>query len=449
MSITRMALAGVLLFWLLGVASPARSAPAANPTGINPELLGMVIRDPWYEFGTHPRYPGQPNYESQERMGQVLAEAGVRWVRVEFIIDERVGDVAANLARYDYFINEVAPRYNLKVLGLLGFALVINVDPRHPQYGLVVKGGDDPVYGGGVNPYMKTWLDRALLVAQRYENRVAAYEILNEQNRLPVSPGQFAGGEGIDPALNGRLHAKFYRCFKQNQCSSKSPEGSWRAGVSILIGGLHPRGSTKLLPSGAGATSDRAYLAAIYTTEPFVSYFASYKEYPVDGLGYHPYPVEIVASLESIDTEIARITSRLNDLRARLRDTLRQTDPDAATRLRCRSGSPRSATTPATPARRVRGRRSLCGPSTARWTPATMWPRPSGSNTRTSRRSADPTRSSGGLCGSPSRSTRAAPAVPATTRAASRPSAEVLSSPTANWPASPCIARPCRSLGVD
>lgn len=330
MSITRMALAGVLLFWLLGVASPARSAPAANPTGINPELLGMVIRDPWYEFGTHPRYPGQPNYESQERMGQVLAEAGVRWVRVEFIIDERVGDVAANLARYDYFINEVAPRYNLKVLGLLGFALVINVDPRHPQYGLVVKGGDDPVYGGGVNPYMKTWLDRALLVAQRYENRVAAYEILNEQNRLPVSPGQFAGGEGIDPALNGRLHAKFYRCFKQNQCSSRSPEGSWRAGVSILIGGLHPRGSTKLLPSGAGATSDRAYLAAIYTTEPFASYFASYKEYPVDGLGYHPYPVEIVASLESIDTEIARITSRLNDLRARLRDTLRQTDPDAA-----------------------------------------------------------------------------------------------------------------------
>lgn len=319
--------------WLAPTRQPATAS--AQVVAINPELLGMVVRDPWYEFGTNPRYPNQPNYEAQERMGQILAEAGVRWVRLEFFVDEALGGLEPNLARYDYFVNEVAPRHKLKVMGLLGFAVVRDVDPRDARYGLLAPTSSDPQFGGGVNPYLRTWLDRALQIAVRYGDRVAAYEVLNEQNRLPGAPGQFGGGEGIDPALAARLHAKFYRCFKQNQCAHSSPDPVWRAGVRLILGGLHPRGSDSLLgtapaPARPGPVSDRDYLAALYSSEPFGSYFAANGTYPVDGLGYHPYPVEIRSTLQQIDAEVGRVGARLDELRSRLRATLQKTDPVSA-----------------------------------------------------------------------------------------------------------------------
>ncbi|WP_245860492.1 hypothetical protein [Candidatus Chloroploca asiatica] len=297
-------------------------APEA-PGLIDRELIGMVVRDPWYDFNANPIFPNEVDYVAQDRMGQELAAAGVRWVRLEFIIDEQVGSVEENLARYDYFLTQVAPRYNLKVLGLLGFALVINVDPRHPEYGLVVAGSIDPNYGGGVNGYMRTWLDRALTIATRYEGQLHAYQILNEQNRLPVSPGQFGGGEGLDPVLIGRLHTKFYRCFKRNECAFTSPDPAWRAGLDIVSGGLHPRGSDRLLPSNriqvdGKPISDIAYLLELFATEPFRDYFLANGRYPLDGLGYHPYPVEIVTTLATIESDVARMDQRLNEVRTAL-----------------------------------------------------------------------------------------------------------------------------------
>lgn len=328
------ALAGVL------PAAPATAQPLAQPVPVRPELLGMVARDPWYEFGTNPRYPGQHNVEAQDRMGAILAESGVRWVRVEFIVRAGAGSWQEQVARNDYFINVVAPRHGLKVMALVGFALV-DIDPRDPQNGLVAKTATDPVYGGGVNPWMREWLDRALFVAARYEGRVAAYEILNEQNRLPPVPATgshpgYRGGEGVDPVLTGRLHTKLYRCFRQNQCGSPSADPAWRAGVQLVLGGLHPRGSDKLVSDRPLASnlplSDRAYLAALYSAEPFAGYFAANRAYPVDGIGYHPYPAEIVTELGQVDDAVARIDARLSAVRAQLRETLKGTDPAAAER---------------------------------------------------------------------------------------------------------------------
>jgi hypothetical protein len=321
--------AAVLLAALLALASSAVAAPQPQTVALDPNLLGMVARDPWYEFGGDPTRPGELNHAAQDRMGQILAEAGVRWVRVEFIVRTAAGDPAAQIARNDYFINEVAPRHGFKVLGLLGFALV-DIDPRDPQYGLVAATGTDARFGGGVNPWMRDWLDRALFVAQRYRERVAAYEILNEQNRMPVAPG-FRGGEGIDPSITARLHTKFFRCLKQAQCDTAEADTSWRAGVQIVLGGLHPRGSDLLLGgTSKQPISDGDYLAALYSSAEFASYRAAFGRFPVDGLGYHPYPVEIQASLAQIDDEVARIGGRLDELRARLRTTLAPGDAAAA-----------------------------------------------------------------------------------------------------------------------
>lgn len=340
---TRSSLLLVALFLLLTTSAftpptPSRAASPAQSGPIDPELLGMVVRDPWYEFGTHPRFPGQPNYEALQRTGQILEEAGVRWVRVEFIVRTGAGSFEEQVARYDYFIDVVAPRHGLKVLALLGFALV-DIDPRDPATGLVAKTGTDPQYGGGVNSWMKTWLDRALFIAQRYEGRLAAYEILNEQNRLPPVPPSgnhpgYRGGEGIDPVLTARLHTKFYRCFKQNQCSNQAADPSWRQAVQVLIGGVHPRGSDILVSDRElkpnPPVSDRDYIIKLYGSEPFTSYFTANGAFPVDGLGYHPYPAEIALSLAAIDDEVLRIDTRLDELRTRLRTALQATAPSAA-----------------------------------------------------------------------------------------------------------------------
>lgn len=329
----------------LGAAPPeVAGAPPAQSVPLNREALGVVIRDPWYEFGTNPRYPGQPNYEAQDRMAALLAEAGVRWVRLEFIYQQGAGSFSEQVARNDYFINEAAPRYGLKVLGLLAFRLV-DVDPRAEGEDGLISDSYLPAspYGGGVNRYMEQWLERALEIANRYGGRVAAYEVFNEPNRLPVI-GEFGGGEGIAPERVARLHTKLYRCFKGNQCSQTVADPSWRAGVKLLIGGLHPKGSDCLVGRTGGQpaepdcpvgddtrpTSDADYLTAIVTSAAFREYRSVAGVMPADGIGYHPYPAEIVTTLAAVDDEVNRIGARLDALRARLRAALASLDPQAA-----------------------------------------------------------------------------------------------------------------------
>src|SRR5262245_999053 len=90
----------------------AQVVPAAQPGASNPDFMGMVIRDPWYDFGTHPDLPGQPNQAFQDTMGATLAAMGVRWVRLDFHIVVPLADatvdqsqeVDAEIAKNDYFI---------------------------------------------------------------------------------------------------------------------------------------------------------------------------------------------------------------------------------------------------------------------------------------------------------------------------------------------------------
>jgi hypothetical protein len=270
-------------------------------------------------------------------MGQILAEAGVRWVRIEFIVRDGAGSWQDQVARNDYFIREVAPRHGIKVMGLLGFALV-DIDPRDSRTGLVAPASKEPhqVYEYAVNPWMIDWLDRALWTMNRYAGQVAAYEILNEQNRLPFIPPSgshqgYRGGEGIDPEITATLHTKLVKCFRQNSCATSAvPDPSWRAGVQLILGGLHPRGSDQTLPGPKAALSDIAYLKKLYESAAFTSYQQKYGAYPVDGLGYHPYPVEILPRPAALASEVGKIQGRMDEVRATLRRTLQARDPAAA-----------------------------------------------------------------------------------------------------------------------
>lgn len=323
-------LLGLLLVAILLAPGPAPAAPATGPAPatVADELRGMVVRDPWYDCNpAGPGLPREPNRAAQQRMGQILAHAGVRWVRLEFFVSDRPGGLNETFNCYDYFLNEVAPANNLQVLGLLGFGLVRDRDPLDPNTGIITTTTfTHPDYGSGVNDYMRDWLDRALKITDRYKGRLAALEVLNEQNRLPPS------GEAVPAYLASRLHTKFYRVFKIERRKQGEQE-AWRDSLPILIGGLHPRGSGTFDPEKPEEyISDIGYLRQYFgyprgggTPDPKAPFqefkaTAGQGQYPADGLAYHPYPAEIVslAGVEQIAAEMTKIQGRMQAMRATL-----------------------------------------------------------------------------------------------------------------------------------
>jgi hypothetical protein len=317
-----------VLLALVLAALPAVAAPRAlratvasvAPAALDREFMGMVIRDPYYEVDL----AGNPNRAAQDRMGELLASAGVRWVRLDFLADP---DGHVNFAKYDYFTGTVAPRHGFKVLGLLGTATISTWVTRNNQavyYPILLN--SEPatkthqVYGSALNQYMIDWLDEALRVAEHYSGvhpearRVHAFEIFNEVNRL------FGDGTnldarleyaGLNPVYVARIQAKFYRVCKNTDGSL--PSARCPADTKIIVGGLHPKGtSNRRLFSWQPETfkyTDQEYLQAMYE-----SAFSDFKNnsanklpwlnnWPVDGVGYHPYPAEIVIRPSNVPVE--------------------------------------------------------------------------------------------------------------------------------------------------
>lgn len=319
----RLLLSILLPVLLLSVLPSARAAePAATP----PEgFMGMVVRDPHYEWRTNPAYAGA-NEAFMDEMGRNLRLAGVNWVRIEFRAEDASSDVPGQLRleQYDYFVNTVAPRYGFKVLALL--ATQLGRRPDGPNAGQYIdpelfdagRRSDDPVYGGGVNDYMRIWLNNAFAIARRYPydkvrgSGIAAFEIMNEENRYIGG-----GGKGLEPAYIAELLAKFYRIYHQG-----GPDGSigaWRNDVQIILGGVHPGRCDDCLTTDSSRMTDRQYVDAVYASPAFSSYKTSNGRYPLDGLGYHPYPSEVANGLldeYSGYNELIRVPQRMNDIRA-------------------------------------------------------------------------------------------------------------------------------------
>lgn len=314
----------VLVLLVLSVLPASASPRAVAPAALDREFMGMVIRDPWYDFGTNPNDPNGPNQDFQDTMGATLAQAGVRWVRLEFHIPVPINGpqdaVDYEIGKYAYFINTVAPTHGLKVLALLNFGMMLSdqgapIDPCD----LNKPTSTSARFGGGVNQYMETWLDRALRIADTFTDKIAAYEILNEENRLSACgtlSSQFSSA--IEPAVEGRLITKFYRFCKGIQPLPPGEPAHGCADAAIILGGIHPHGSSPPNNPNQVLKTDVDYLQAIYT-DP--NSFAAFKNdlahpyYPVDGVGYHPYPEEIQPSLAD-----ERINGRLPFIRQVLKN---------------------------------------------------------------------------------------------------------------------------------
>ncbi len=309
--------------------------PPAQPLGT---MMGMVIRDPHYEWNTNPSYPNGVNRAFYDAMGLKLAEAGVKWVRFEIFAEETGTNAGkVTIEKYRYFINEVAPRHGIKVLALLATPLVRwqsgdnlgqyldpelldapSDDPPLNDPKACGKSGNESLYpyGCGTNPYMRIWLNNAFDVAHSFPYNpttgagITAFEVLNEENRYLMG-----GGKGLKPSSVGTLLTKFYRIYKNVRCPAGSL-GPGCAQVKIVLGGLHPDRCDDCAPGGF---NDRQYLDALYKHSAFQSYRTTYGKYPLDGVGYHPYPMEMRSGLVPEPTgslDLFRVPGRMDAMRA-------------------------------------------------------------------------------------------------------------------------------------
>ena len=275
-----------ILFALAVLASVVRTssaAPLQSPT--DKEMFGMVMRDPFYEYNTDPvNYPNATNKTALERQAMELQAAGVKWVRMEFFADYdgsvQAGDI--NWAKYDWFINELAPKYGLKVLALLNVGMVAwdghtvrTIAFNYPPD----RGDSNP--DNGSNHFIRVFTGRAQTIAARYGKAISAYEIINEPNiSFDLWVDSRNGGAEIKPERYAALITNAYTAIKNVNSDAE-----------VIVGGL-------LIGSPPeGQDHDQFdYLFQIYVSQWVDAYRNSdratrlgWNTVPWDGVAVHPY----------------------------------------------------------------------------------------------------------------------------------------------------------------
>ncbi len=263
----------------------AENVQALRVAGIAPpDFFGIVGRDPWYEWNNNPRYNGS-NLEFLENMAREMKLMGARYVRIEFRADQRPGvrGGVVDFAKYDPFINDIAPRYGLKVLGLLGYAMVNwdapgDKDLHYSHY------NDAPDQGNGSNPLIRMFAFRSRDAIAHYGDKVAAWEVLNEIN--------FWDGVQLRPDMVGALMVYTYGLGKSVNPNTK-----------IIVG-------AQLAPQPPWVLDSYQYLNSFFHSRPVQEYInrprpEPYKgnPFPWDGLAWHPYysdPGETVRSVQKV-----------------------------------------------------------------------------------------------------------------------------------------------------
>ncbi|CAA9579303.1 MAG: hypothetical protein AVDCRST_MAG18-2930 [uncultured Thermomicrobiales bacterium] len=273
----------LLLIPLIPRSTPTRAAVAEAPAlptatrSADADFYGIVGRDPWFEWGTDPeRYPNDVNRAALEGMARDLAYAGAGWVRIELRADHDANALGGpgyiDYRKWDWFIKECAPKYGLKVLFLLGSAVIKHsaVDPT-VSFSRINDPADRP---DGTNNYSRLFAARAKEIADHFGDSVAAYEILNEANISEILFVE-SGGTQIEfnPEIYGALLTDVYAAIKPAH-----PK------VQLIVGGL----LYGFRPTGS---ADYDYLYVLYQSKRAQEYRLVNGRYPWDGVASHAYYV--------------------------------------------------------------------------------------------------------------------------------------------------------------
>ncbi len=173
----------VLLTMLFPLVPAAVAAPSAlaDPYPDRDGFFGVVGRDPYYEYNTDTiHFNNDVNKTVLENMMKEMAAAGVKWVRVEFFAEygDPTGPGEMKYEKYDWFLTDLARRYNMNVLGVLSYGIV-----RDTNYTYILnKVNDLPDQTDGSNPFIRGFANRAAEIAGHYTGYVQGWEIINEPN---------------------------------------------------------------------------------------------------------------------------------------------------------------------------------------------------------------------------------------------------------------------------
>jgi hypothetical protein len=180
----RAILACFLLLTLLPTARTLAPSAAAltDPYPDRDGFFGVVGRDPYYEWNTDTiHFNNDVNKTVLENIVKEMAASGAKWVRVEFFAEygDPTGPGRMPYEKYDWFLTDLARRYNMNVLGLLSYGIV-----RDTNYTYILNKVNDPAdRSDGSNPFIRGFADRAAEIAGHYAGYVDAWEIINEPNQ--------------------------------------------------------------------------------------------------------------------------------------------------------------------------------------------------------------------------------------------------------------------------
>ena len=273
------------------VAAEPPALPERTARGPNADFFGIVGRDPWYEWNTDPaRFPNDVNRDALEGMARDLAQAGAGWIRIELRAQhddpKQGGPGYIDWRKWDWFIKECAPKYGLKVLLLLGSAVI--ADNRSDPTVSFARINDEADRPDGTNNYIRLYTTRAKEVADHFGDSVAAYEILNEPNINEILQSDTNGEQMEFNHQNfGALLAEVYGAIKP---AHPRPQ--------LIVGGL------LYSPRANSVSADVDYLWELYRAPRLQQYRAANGRYPFDGVSIHAYfidrPRDIVDHLKAV-----------------------------------------------------------------------------------------------------------------------------------------------------
>jgi hypothetical protein len=212
-------------------------------------------------------------------MASDMSQLGARWIRIEFHAEYDVpsGPGPIDYGKHDWFINEVAPKYGLSVLAVLGSGLIGDLDPTWSFEHI-----NDPLNESGTNAYIDVYLERVREIIARYGDRIAAVEILNEPNASEVLSMDTQGIEkSVHPANFGELIARAY-----DVVMDVNPE------TQVIMGGVLFDDENGTAYTERGKSYDLAWLEGVYSSRAVMSYKASKGRHPFDAISVHPYFME-------------------------------------------------------------------------------------------------------------------------------------------------------------
>jgi len=257
------------------------ATPTSEPKAIAPpDFFGVVGRDPWYDFNSDPTNPGRPNLALEEHFAQEISMMGARWIRIEFHAENRADKRGGyiDFSKYDPFIKEIAPRYGLKVVALLGGDLVLNQNAGDKDLHYTHLNDPSDLYDGS-NPYIRFFAGRVREIADYYGDQVAAYEILNEPNSWY--------GFKADPEKVGTVMTLSYAHTKPSHPT-----------IKLILGATIATGDPRL--------DHVLYLRGIYQSKAVQTFKQSGTHFednpfPFDGVAWHPYFPSAWDALYTVD----------------------------------------------------------------------------------------------------------------------------------------------------